>query len=184
LRTSRTLAPTITVFLKIVGTPEYPTTISTILSLPKPGSILPVLASSAIRSFPEVKMLRGGGVGFHRDNQIRGRQVHDAVNDDGRDSPADPSASRRSCRRARSRRERPRLRQFSGICGPGRLRQKARQNGGRAQHDDEHAACHKRSTFISHFGYIIREQDRHTDRRVLSCAALNEEKNDQFGIAT
>src|ERR1700677_1551062 len=44
----------------MVGTPEYGTTMSTWPSLPNPGSILPVLAFSAINLRPEVNRMRGG----------------------------------------------------------------------------------------------------------------------------
>ena len=85
---------------------------STSPSLPKPGSRAPVFALSAIRRRPAVKMMRGGTPpspgqyatprrdgappvtgccqislpvsGVERDDAIRGRQIHDAVDDDRR----------------------------------------------------------------------------------------------------
>src|SRR5215472_11275466 len=52
------VAPTAITFLIIVGTPVYGTTMSTVPWLPKPGSILPVAAASAIRLRPDVKKIR------------------------------------------------------------------------------------------------------------------------------
>src|ERR1700689_5191365 len=57
---SPVVAPTITTFLKIVGTPLYGTTISTMPSVPKPGSSLPVPAFSPINLGPAVNKIRGG----------------------------------------------------------------------------------------------------------------------------
>src|SRR5580700_7279587 len=58
--TSPTVAPSMTTFLKIAGTPFQGTVISTIPSLPKPGSILPEFALRAIKFGPAVRMMRGG----------------------------------------------------------------------------------------------------------------------------
>src|SRR5580704_5888374 len=57
---SPTVAPSMTTFLKIAGTPFHGTVISTMPSLPKPGSILPELAFRAIRLVPAVRIIRGG----------------------------------------------------------------------------------------------------------------------------
>src|SRR5580700_2949662 len=57
---SPTVAPSMTTFLKIAGTPFHGTSISTMPSLPKPGSILPEFAFRPTRCGPAVNMIRGG----------------------------------------------------------------------------------------------------------------------------
>src|SRR5579875_751134 len=57
---SPVLAPTVIRSPKTVGTPLYGTTISTLPSFPKPGSVFPVVAFRAISMRPAVNRMRDG----------------------------------------------------------------------------------------------------------------------------
>src|SRR5439155_5716835 len=56
---SPTVAPSITMFLKISGTPFHPTLISTKPSWPKPAEASPVIAFTATSLAPAVKIILG-----------------------------------------------------------------------------------------------------------------------------
>src|SRR5580693_5314839 len=80
---SPTVAPSMTTFLKIAGTPFHGTAISTMPSLPKPGSILPEFAFRAIRFVPAVRRILAG-FRIERDDAFARRKVHQSIDDDRR----------------------------------------------------------------------------------------------------